>query len=897
MNAKFIEREINYVNNPKIVKSRSREKKIDFPANKSITTNNNAAINNRKNNNTMDNLFKEEIDRLENINKLESAIIELRIQKIIFRKNFRRMLMNILSKKKDKINLVKIYSFLLKNKYNEFLISLKSKIYAKSLKKISYTYLYSVSIRNVYDKLKKHNNIKKNRRSLSYFEQKLFYANIIKSFNFNFQLNINNNQNKNDKIKNLILKRIRSYIEKIFELKNQLENYSEISTKFNTYVNNPYNFDCDRNYFEQEIKMLNYSELVREHKNFKKSKNLFMKKLIFENLLINKNRNLSCLQILEEKHNKNLIFNCLKIVKLALYRKHQISDYTSEYKLQKKQNILTSTFKKFIKNKKIKKRNLDFLISQIRFKKKAAIKYWFLFTLRISHTKSQLNQKLENSKLKFFNVFVLNKLKKLLINAKDLKNQLEILKQGKMRRAVNILLKNHKYRNEFKAKVKTLFGKIEKAFMRKAMKKIIIFPSILKEIIIRNKKNFFKKILFLNMRKLLLLKSIMNHLALLKRNSSLVDLKKKIYFNILSTNTKLKLRQSKNKSLAYFFHKRKSKLKIFKKLRSIFDILKKQKKIYIVALLNFRNNYIKKAFSGFKINLMISKQKNKIYQNLLRERSNFIKSNLFNRILCRVLTSIALSKDAFQNRYFEIIKKLKNEKYNFDNYVTGEEYNYFNKIDEKANLHDKNIISINNFNKIEDFSKPRDFSRKDCDFNSHNNNQILNVRNQENSKIHYFKKNNFSNQNNNTQKIYNNQRIYSTKENMDYDNYNKIDLHQSFGKTIPEIQDKDQIKNLNNFNNINSLNYQELKSNNLFETTAILRKNNLNLLNEETTKKTEIIYDDLLFNKLETKLLNLENVDKKSLLNHKTSKINDDIKILMEMRNRKKAEPILNFHN
>jgi len=905
MNIRFIDKVIRDKNTDNPLKT---NKKTNKQPNRSLSPNNRNNVNSNKNNinkqndNYLERLCEEEYEKLDKINKLESALLDLKLSKIIFRKNFHHLLKNILTSKKRKINLIKIYSFMLRNKFNEFLINLKRKIYAYSLKKISYTYLYSVSIRNCISKFLRHVKKKNFQKKVSFNEQKLFYRKLAKKFIFNSFEAINKKKSKNSNINNtnkdldssndyaikFSMDKIKNFIEKKLDLKNNLCNYFDY---------NPFNADADNDYdFHKKefFHRLDFSEIEIEHRKFKKQKKLIMKKILFENLVMNKTINESILSFLTSKHNTIIVNNVLvNNARLALYRMHQVADCNSEFNLLKKQNIFFQVLKTLIRNKANKRRNLDFLISNIRFKKKAAIKYFFTFIFKVINNKTKQIAKLKNAKRDYFKRLIWLKIKVILNKTQESKKQLALINKGKMKTALNLLLKNNLFKKQYKKNVEFLFKKIEKLFIREAYAKIHIFPSILKTIKHEQKKKFFFKLFFLKIQYFLRIQKTKFYFKVLQHsNSAVVCIIKKHSFTNLLSKVKLQRKEKQNKRMAFFYYKRKSKFKLFYKLKNIFESLREQKNKYIIALLNFRRNYIKKAFSGLKVNCIVAKQKNQIYKNLLQERSYALKAYLLNKILCRVSTSMALSKDAFQARYFEIIKKLKNEKYSFDNYLTRDE-NENNDLDNK-----KQIV-----NKLRDFTfesnnKTNQYSQRNLGVivsaeknldksNSYNNKFSENIKDDSNLNRLYFNKTLLSE----TDKLMTYKKnedlmmsINKETNNQNTKNFNSLIPNNNYNNTIDK-------SNTNRFNFSNN-HYQEtnriegfdyLEGLNYKKEDKILENNqhhNNNNYNNNLVKQEGKEFNSISNNKIQTKVI--------------SNRINDDIKLLMEMRNKKKNDPIIN---
>ncbi len=875
MNSKFIEREVHNTNNKKFLKKKSREASKE------------KSPNNRKLDPTCINqLCEQEYDRLEKINKLENAIIDLKERKIIYRKNFNYILNNIYKQKKSKHDLMKIYSFSLRNKFNEFIFAIKKIIYSYSLKKISYTYLYSVSIRNTFFKFKKQIYFKKLQNKISFFEQKKFYEKIIRNFIFDFST-YNKNENKQmDKNKKDEIEKIKIFIENVFDLKNNLDRYSEIIQKFNNSINNPFNIEFDLNFYLGEINKLDFSELIIDHRYFVKNKNSFFKKILFKNLSLNKNNNICRMKLLQEKYNDNLKLRCFKIINLCRNKKHKISDSDSEFNLIKKQNVYLNTIKKLKKVIFDKNRKLDFLIKKIRFVKKAAIKYFFSFTLNIRNMISKLKEKLNISKYSFLKRILWNKLKLIKQKLKDSKAQLELVKKGKMKRIIDVLMKNHLFKKDFKNKCLILYNKIEKIFLRRSFNNIVKYPSLLKQISKQNKQIFSRKLFFLKTKTVLNLRQINNYLRYLQNNSSLTKVTIKISLMHFLKITRRKTLNDKNQRMAYFYYKRKTKLKFFDNFKKIANFLISRKEKYITALINFRNNYIKKALNAFKINLSFRRQKNKIYKNLLKDRDQCIYANIFNKILCRVSTSLALSKDVFQNRYFDIIKQLKNEKINFDNYVLAEDYNDFHKNEEKASIQKMQTINYTNREHYQNMNLHLN-GKSNTDFEFYkkfSDKEKLSIYKNENM----IKFNNYYPQENNIENYDN----PAHKSKLNFTNYINNFKNVSSGKPNLQKELNENIVSYNIYNNIGDINREH---------NEIYIENHDFYINKKISPMKVIKLEEKSLNKYENENKmginrnnNFDYTIKINNVNEKFNKVNDDIRLLLEMRNKKKSEPILN---
>lgn len=843
-----------------------------------------------------DDICQEEYERLEKIDKLEIVITDLKIKKFIYRNNFEYFTNVIRAKIKNKINLIKIYTFLLRKVFKTFIASLKIKICSSYLKKFSFTYLYSTTIGNFILKLKQFILDRRKYKLISGFKQKIFNRRHVKTFCYNFNFS-------NDLQKQSVL-RIKNFLENILDLKNNLPNYAKFNKNFMSYLDNynkkniddslyevleidnqaPQNMNNEYN-FSLMLEHIRFSDLNNVN-NFKNKKILILKKILFEALWYNSKVNYKHVNTLQNQYNSYLKFKLFATIKDITNWKQILWDKQSEYNLIQKHSNLKFFLKYLIEFAKIKRKSIDLLIKMIKSKKMSHLKYFFFFLKRRCRKKYLLKERNKLCNELYYKKVLAIKLLIIKNKLNKKKNDLKLVRSVNQKKAFNMIRGIYLGVKKYKENSKNLFFAAEKIFMRRCFYLIRAYPLILKAKKRDCNKRLFYKLLCFKIQKIEEFKNKKFYFKAMFIDSEFIKCVKKHNISAFIKKTKQKNKQKKNQRMAYFYHDRKSKIKIFKALNDMFDFLKKEKEKYIISLLCFRQNYVRKAFNGFKINLMVCKQKKNIYNNLMNERNLCIKYSLLNKILTRVSLSLALNKDAFQNRYFEIIKKLKSEKFNFDKVINQfpninykKDNNFINNIDvsQGQNL----FLNKTNIAKIVHHPLKRMGQLEDRNLNP----DIFIER----SNYYNISPDSFSPRCGTDNNVIN---FVSTKK----QNYLDHSAKSIQLRINNNICDKKNFKTNDEFSKINIIPEKNFSA----ETTSLEKNKNMFYKEEKVFNKSIGLDPNFMINP--HKMRSMENIERSInlsskqdiLVKGKGSKINEDINLILQVRNKKRSEPITN---
>ena len=364
------------------------------------------------------------------LNKLENVIHELKIKKLIYKKNFAYFLNNINTKNKSKINTIKLYTFSLSREFKKLIRNLKKKIYGTYLKKISFTYLYSIAIRYAIKNLKKNISKKFIQKKIIFFQIKNFLRKTLENLR-KFYLNSVIEISKIDKFLVNSLKTNEFFHNKYFLRENLIEEISETKNKLN-----PYN-----------IHECKFSELKQD---FLIYKNFILKKIILEGLKQNKIKNKFYFDKLSKFSNFYLHKILFDLLRNTYNKKLNIGEKTCEFILLKKHLIISSAIKnlKNLKKNQEKRKSTKNKIFKLLNKIKA--KAFFFTCKQISDIKFKIKSKLKISNYNFIKKILFSKIKSNHFKNCSINKKFDLLKRKKMKKIVNIISSNYYITKEYK---------------------------------------------------------------------------------------------------------------------------------------------------------------------------------------------------------------------------------------------------------------------------------------------------------------------------------------------------------------------------------------------------------------------------------------------------------------
>ncbi len=101
------------------------------------------------------------------------------------------------------------------------------------------------------------------------------------------------------------------------------------------------------------------------------------------------------------------------------------------------------------------------------------------------------------------------------------------------------------------------------------------------------------------------------------------------------------------------FYFEKIKTKLFDIFKNNFNSMLEKKQKYILSLLSFRKNYIKKLFNALRLNKIIRKNKKKQYQSIKEQRDSIIFSTLIQMLITNVSKAISYKEEIIKNLYIK----------------------------------------------------------------------------------------------------------------------------------------------------------------------------------------------------------------------------------------------------
>jgi hypothetical protein len=405
-----------------------------------------------------------------------------------------------------------------------------------------------------------------------------------------------------------------------------------------------YSYNC-KLFFSNIKKKILYIKYRRNKEKFKlkQSREFYAKKLKSKFLkTLSKNKNL---KLIYQKRSYQL--------------NRMISSYLSKKLIYMMKAFYNSKFHNLMKKKFIYKLHLTKLRKFYKHEEKRVeidrIVRKFCF---VNSTKKFISKikKLHSSVLKrdlfffqYYQKFFLNKFKKSLLKNKSISDKDDTIEDSAKKYSYLLFFKWIKRSMNFikhnEPKCKKLINILDYIRMKKFFKNFEFYDSIL----IKNKQDleailakriFLKKIQFY----LKINKEIQNKLDILNNSQVYKDNVKAAKLQLFR-NLKLTLAiNRKNKKATHFYNKN-LKAKTFIQLYEVKNKLLEKKQKYILSLLTFNKNFIRKAFKILNTNYIIKKNKKEEYNNLRSQREKIVYSHLFKMLVINCSNEIKNKED------------------------------------------------------------------------------------------------------------------------------------------------------------------------------------------------------------------------------------------------------------
>jgi len=407
-------------------------------------------------------------------------------------------------------------------------------------------------------------------------------------------------------------------------------NYTQHTKKFYALIKNK-SFDNKKSQFSSfktKLKLLACKEIYQ--KNLKIKIFDYFKVMIKEAKI--QENNLSKLLILCSQYFTSILLKRMKAVSGKKFLKFKKGIFFKMNSLRKL---------KVFSRKELQGLEIDRRIRRFGFKNKINS---FFKKIRFIQASSLPNENLKICSLKFY---FFKYIKQIHHNIKINKNKLRFLKHVKAKLFIRKVYKKINTNKEISGKISSLFFKIEKIIQRNFMNKLKIRNKFLIEkqqdsVSEFVRKLFVKKMFLILERK----KTLGRKLQKFKNSQKLLIFKK--YSDFLSF-VKMKIKNTKAKN--YYFIK--LKVKALDKLKTFLSSMLEKKQKYILCLLNFRKNYVKKLFKALIINKSSRKIKKIDYQNIKDQRDKIISSTLIRLLISNVSKAISNKEEMIKKLYIQ----------------------------------------------------------------------------------------------------------------------------------------------------------------------------------------------------------------------------------------------------
>lgn len=649
--------------------------------------------------------YQEEIERLKKITILDDKIFNLKIRKIILKKNF-KIFINIL-----KIGIfkkyyeIKSYYFLTTRVFQNFLKKLKNSIVSKKLKKFSLTFLYSSIVYSIINKFKI--GVKRNFQKYKVFKIKntLFLRKFFRKY-IDYSIG---------KYFEDLFTKFFEYFELVFQIKEKISEYTFLKQNINLEV---FDFsktlDKKRKDLYCQIKNINFDKILSDKNDFLFRKKKIIKKFIFEKLKqISKKNNIIFLS-LKEKNDLKIKSENINIIKCCFIKKKFLDSSFNKYNLFLNERIKKRFFRKIhlfaLKNKK----NTENLILKIKLKKLISFKIFFLKYYKQINEKKIFEDLVFKKKKIFFGFLLKNKIR--ILNVKIFHNKKsEIKNEYRNRKKIFTFLKKFiNYQKIFKNNLFRILIFFEKVILKIIFKKIIKLLDLINKNLLKNKRKFYSNI-FIR----IISKKIQRKIKNRENKNKIKNIEKYNLFSKFLSLLKNHQGEKINHNISILFYTQKLKSRFIILFKSIINSLVISKNNYIKALIFFRLNLIKKSIRSLNCMKKLNQTKKEILKKIIVERKDIIYSLLTNKLLKRINLSAALNLTKNKENYFHLVKELRKEEDNINYENIGKKFRNKNE--------NKNFFSYKKeeINKISNFIITRDNYKKSFLKESKNNTTIF----------------------------------------------------------------------------------------------------------------------------------------------------------------------------